>query len=105
MMERERALVATIQSAMIYPALLSVAAVGSVVLLLTQVLPQFVPLFMENGATLPPSTRLLIGAGHWLGQYGIIMLFGLFLIGMGAGGCSASPVPACAPTGYGCICL
>ncbi|GCE91852.1 type II secretion system protein [Komagataeibacter diospyri] len=83
MMERERALVATIQSAMIYPALLSVAAVGSVVLLLTQVLPQFVPLFMENGATLPPSTRLLIGAGHWLAQYGVIALSGLFLIGMG----------------------
>ena len=44
LLERERSLISTIQSAMIYPALLLIAAIGSVVLLLTEVLPQFVPL-------------------------------------------------------------
>ncbi len=44
-------------SAMIYPALLVVAAIGSIVLLLTHVLPQFVPLFEQNGAALPGPTQ------------------------------------------------
>ena len=50
LLERERALAATVKSAMIYPALLSLAAIGSITLLLTEVLPQFVPLFEQNGA-------------------------------------------------------
>ena len=49
LLERERSLAATVPSAMIYPALLLVTAAGSVTLLLTQVLPQFVPLFEQNG--------------------------------------------------------
>ncbi|WP_407637149.1 type II secretion system F family protein, partial [Komagataeibacter kakiaceti] len=77
MMERERALVATIQSAMIYPAMLMLAAIGSVVLLLTQVLPQFVPLFAENNATLPRSTRMLIAMGNWLEHDGPPLLGGV----------------------------
>ncbi len=63
LMERQQALAATIQSAMIYPSLLLLAAIGAVVLLLTQVLPQFVPLFEQSGAALPASTRFLIDAG------------------------------------------
>ena len=59
-MERERALVTTLQSAMIYPTMLALAAIGSIVLLLTKVLPQFVPLFEQNGAALPRSTQMLI---------------------------------------------
>ena len=73
LLERQQSLTATIQSAMIYPALLIIAAVGSIALLLTKVLPQFVPLFEENGAALPAPTRILIAigditttAGPWL---------------------------------------
>ena len=70
LLERQRALAATVTSAMIYPALLLVAALGSVVLLLTQVLPQFVPLFEQSGATLPPATQMLIAAGDAVSAYG-----------------------------------
>jgi len=55
LLERQRGMNAAVQSAMIYPAILLIGAVGSVVLLLTQVLPQFVPLFAQNGAALPLS--------------------------------------------------
>ena len=65
---------------MIYPAMLSLAAVGSIVLLLTQVLPQFVPLFEQNGAAMPRSTRFLIAAGDVLSQYGLFLLLGLVLL-------------------------
>ena len=74
LMERERSLLSTVRSAMIYPALLTVAAIGSIVLLLTQILPQFVPLFEENGAVLPRPTQIMIGIGAFLGNYGIVLL-------------------------------
>ncbi len=71
LMERERSLASTVKSAMIYPALLLVAAIGSIVLLLTSVLPQFVPLFEQNGAALPRSTQLLIDLGDAVSSYGL----------------------------------
>lgn len=80
LMEHERSLAATIQSALIYPALLTVAACGAVTLLLTQVLPQFVPLFEQNGAALPASTRLLIDAGDAVSQYGLAALLSLLAL-------------------------
>lgn len=80
--ERERSLVATVRSAMVYPVLLLLTAVGSVTLLLTRVLPQFVPLFAQNGVPLPESTRLLIAAGALLSQYGLYALAASLLAAM-----------------------
>jgi general secretion pathway protein F len=59
---------------MIYPAVLVVAATGSIMLLLTQVLPQFVPLFAENGVALPPSTAFLLSLGQACGNFGVLAL-------------------------------
>ncbi len=80
LMERERALASTVKSAMIYPTLLTIVAVGSITLLLTEVLPQFVPLFEQNGAVLPRPTQLLIAAGDAVSGYG---LYALILFGIG----------------------
>ncbi len=77
LLERERSLTSTVRSALIYPALLVVAAVGSIVLLLTQVLPQFVPLFQQNGASLPRSTQLLIDLGAGASAYGVYIVVAL----------------------------
>jgi general secretion pathway protein F len=74
MLERQRSLTATIQSAMIYPTILVIAAVGSIMLLLTRVLPQFVPLFAENGVALPGSTAFLLAVGNAVSDYGLIGL-------------------------------
>jgi general secretion pathway protein F len=71
LLQRQRALNSTVVSAMIYPSLLVVAATGAIVLLLTQVLPQFVPLFEQNGAPLPRSTQILIDTGAFVGHYGL----------------------------------
>jgi general secretion pathway protein F len=82
LLERERALTATIQSAMIYPVLLLVAAIGSITLLLTQVLPQFVPLFEQNGVALPRPTQILIAVGAFVskdGLYVLLLLAALFV--------------------------
>lgn len=71
LLERERALASSVRSALIYPGLLLVVAVGSIVLLLTQVLPQFVPLFAQNGVALPGPTQALIVAGDLVSAYGV----------------------------------
>ena len=81
LMERQRSLASTVTSAMIYPAILLVAAIGSITLLLTEVLPQFVPLFEQNGAALPRSTQLLIDFGAGVSAYGLWVLLALIVAG------------------------
>ncbi len=82
LLERERALASTISSALIYPALLLVASIGAIVLLLTQVLPNFLPLFEQNGAALPSSTRMLIATGAFVADHGLHMVAGLAVLGL-----------------------
>ena len=67
LLERERSLSANLRSAMIYPALLVTAAVGSIFLLLDYVLPQFTPIFEQAGAELPAATRVLMTLGTVVG--------------------------------------
>ena len=76
LLERERSLSANLRSALIYPALLVVAAIGSIVLLLEYVLPQFTPIFEQAGAKLPVETRALMMIGAIIGAAGPWLLVG-----------------------------
>ena len=76
LLERQRAMAAGIRSALIYPSILLVAAIGSIALLLTSV-PQFVPLFAQNGAALPASTQFLVDAGDAVSAWGLPALAAL----------------------------
>ena len=82
LLERQQRLAASVTSALIYPCLLTVVAVGSIALLLTEVLPQFVPLFEQSGAKLPASTQLLIATGAFVTRYGVFMLLGLAVMAL-----------------------
>ncbi|MEA2741319.1 MAG: ral secretion pathway protein [Acetobacteraceae bacterium] len=77
LLDRQRALAATVTSAMIYPVVLLLAMIGAVTLLLTQVLPQFVPMFEQSGVALPASTQLLIAAGAFVQADGWLMLLAI----------------------------
>ncbi len=81
LLEREAKLTATVQSALIYPVLLATASIGTIVLLLVYVVPQFTPIFAQAGAELPIQTRILIGLGDALQNYGLLML--AVLLGQG----------------------
>lgn len=83
LLERQRSLAATVSSALIYPALLLAAALGAVTLLLTQVLPQFVPLFEQSGVALPASTQFLIDASGFASRHGAVALLGLAALLLG----------------------
>lgn len=63
---RSEAIRQRVISAMIYPALLTAVAIGSVAIVLTVVLPQFEPVFRDAGAALPAGTRLLMAASDGL---------------------------------------
>ena len=82
LLERQRSLEASVRSALIYPALLLAASVGSVALLLTHVLPQFVPLFEQNGAALPGPTRALMALGDAVSAHGatVLVLLGILFL-------------------------
>ncbi|MFZ4572863.1 MAG: type II secretion system F family protein [Phycisphaerales bacterium] len=80
-----------VQSAMIYPALLMVVAVGVTAVMLGFVLPRFEGLFKTLGGPLPSSTRVLMQASTLLRQWWPVPL-GLFA-GLGAATRLASATP------------
>jgi general secretion pathway protein F len=59
-MERAKALKETVKSALVYPIILVVVAVLSVMMLLVFVVPQFTLMFEQSGKTLPVSTQIVI---------------------------------------------
>ena len=79
-MERLRALRESVVSAMIYPAILLVVAVLSVIGMLGFVVPQFETLFKGMGDALPTPTRIIMTVGHAFTDYGIFIGLGLFLL-------------------------
>jgi general secretion pathway protein F len=84
LLERERSLRANLRAAMIYPAVLLVAAIASLAMLLEYVLPQFAPIFEQAGAQLPAATRALMAVGGTLGAIGpylLLLLLAAVLIG------------------------
>jgi general secretion pathway protein F len=93
LLEREARLAATIQSALVYPALLVAASVGTIVLLLTYVLPQFTPIFAQAGAQLPTPTRVLIGIGDLVRKYGSMILIALLVLSLVAARALREPSP------------
>jgi general secretion pathway protein F len=79
---RAEALRQTLVSALIYPALLCLVAVGVVLTMLLWVVPQFEGLFDEAGARLPTATRLLLAASHDVRSHGVELLLAVVAVGI-----------------------
>ena len=60
--ERQEALRRQLGSALIYPAVLTLTAIGAVLVLLLYVVPQFTPVFAGHEDRLPPLTRFILDA-------------------------------------------
>jgi general secretion pathway protein F len=84
LLERQRALRASLQAALVYPALLVVAAILSIVLLLDFVLPQFQPIFEQAGVALPAPTRALMALGDAAGAAAPWVLLGVAAVVLAA---------------------
>lgn len=79
-MERLRALRENVISATIYPAILLVVALLSLVAMLGFVVPQFEKLFKDMGDALPMPTRIVMMLGQGFTQYGLYLGIGAVLI-------------------------
>jgi len=79
-LKRSKELRDAVISAMIYPAILLVLAVGSLFILLTNVVPKFVPLFADAGIELPLITKVVFSAAGVLQSYWWVLVLILVLI-------------------------
>jgi len=71
----------TVISALIYPSILAVVSVLSIVLMLGFVVPQFESLFEDMGEALPPLTQMVISGADFIKRFGWLIL--LLVVGLG----------------------
>jgi len=78
-LERAKELKDSVVSAMIYPALLVLMAIGSIILLMVMVIPQFTEMFNDFGTELPWMTKLVVGTGGFFQSYWWVVVIASFL--------------------------
>lgn len=75
-MERSRTVRDNVINALVYPAILMTLVVLALALLMTFVVPQFVPLFEDLGQELPWYTAAVLWAGEFLGSWWWALILG-----------------------------
>ncbi len=88
----EKEMKGKVMTAMLYPAILLVLALGVLVFLLVFFIPRFQLVFAGFGAKLPLLTQVIIGASDVLRTYGVLILLGIFIGGYLARNWFMSPV-------------
>jgi len=79
---REKELRSKVSSAMLYPCILLVLALGVLTFLLVFFIPNFQKLFKGFGGTLPLITQIIIAVSQTVRSYGLFVVAGLFVAGM-----------------------
>ncbi len=74
---REKDLKSKVMTAMLYPCILLVLALGILTLLLTFFIPKFQTIFNNMHTSLPLITQVIIGASHLVRSYGVLVAAGL----------------------------
>lgn len=72
-----------VKSAMAYPSVMALMAVGVTIFLLTFVLPKFAPLFERKGASLPTPTLVMMAASEALLGYWYLWILGSVALAIG----------------------
>ena len=72
-MEKAQKIQGKVKSAMIYPAVLLVTGIVSVLLLLVFVVPQFATMFEDAGTQIPPAAQFLLNLSGWLQRFGFLI--------------------------------
>jgi type IV pilus assembly protein PilC len=68
-LESSEALKSKIKSAMMYPIIVTIVAIGAAIIMLTVVVPRFAALFAEMGAKLPAPTQMLVDISNFLKKW------------------------------------
>jgi general secretion pathway protein F len=77
LLRRQQAIRRRITSALVYPAILVSVVVLTLIVLVGFVLPRFEQLFVESEAPLPLATRVVLGFGRFVANYGIFLAIGV----------------------------
>jgi type II secretory pathway component PulF len=77
---REKELRSKVMTAMLYPCILLVMALGVLVFLLTFFIPRFQLVFAGFNAALPLPTQIVIGLSHVVRSYGVFVVAGLAVL-------------------------
>lgn len=81
--ERNESMKSKITSALTYPAVVLVFGIFTVIFAMVKVIPQFAKVFESMGASLPMSTRILMGSSTFVIKYGVFVAIGVaMLLGM-----------------------
>ncbi|MDR0770626.1 MAG: type II secretion system F family protein [Burkholderiales bacterium] len=84
--EKSLALKGKIKSALTYPIVVMVVAMGVVGVIMYKVVPVFEKMFKEMGASLPLPTQVVVNLSNFVVSSGVFILFGIIalIIGIGA---------------------
>lgn len=82
-MERRRTLIQQVVTALTYPGIVLVAALGVTTFMLVGVIPKLKLFVSALGRQLPPSTQILIDLSTWLQLHGVVLGTTLFLLPLG----------------------
>ncbi len=74
---REKEMRGKVMTALLYPVILLVLALGVLVFLLVFFIPRFQTIFTGFGSKLPPLTQLIVSTSDFLRSYGILMAIAL----------------------------
>jgi type II secretory pathway component PulF len=79
---REKDLKSKVLTAMLYPCILLVLAIGVLIVLLTFFIPKFQNIFDNMHTALPLITQIIIGASHIVRSYGLLVLLGIVAVAL-----------------------
>ena len=79
-LERSRDFRSTLLGSLLYPAILLVASILSIVVLVVYVVPRFAVVFSSSGVLLPLPTRALLAVSSFIREYGIFLLAAIVLL-------------------------
>lgn len=78
--EKENKLRSKVRGAMVYPAVIAIAATSVVIFLLTVIMPTFIGMFTSSGVQLPLPTRILLGLSEAINSYWYLFLLGIVAV-------------------------
>ena len=78
---REKEMRSKVMTALLYPCILLVMALGVLTFLLVFFIPRFQPMFASFGATLPLLTQMIVNTSEVIRTYGLILLLGAIISG------------------------
>ncbi|PKD41440.1 type II secretion system F family protein [Methylomonas sp. Kb3] len=76
-LDKRAALRAQTINAMIYPAIVVLAAIGVGIFMVVKIIPKFSKVLMGKGKALPPSTQLLVDISDYVRQHGLWLVGGV----------------------------